>query len=210
MNYFSKAQLSENSSRFNANLINSCTGYKSCNIIATKSSKGITNAAIFNSVMHIGSNPPMLGFIMRPLTVARHTYDNIKETGFFTVNHVTEALSMDAHQTAAKYGDNVSEFSETALEEDYLHDFHAPFVKHSPIRLGCNYVNEYEIKENGTILMIGSIEHLYLEDDLVDASGHILLEKSKTLTTLGLDGYAIPDLLYRLSYAQPDTPLKKL
>lgn len=210
MKHFSKEKLSENSSRFNANLINSCTGYKSCNIIATKSSKGNTNAAIFNSVVHIGSHPPILGFIMRPLTVTRDTYTNIRDTGFFTVNHVTEALTIDAHQTAAKYNEVVSEFSETNLEEEYLNNFYAPFVKNSPVRLACKYLNEYEINENGSILVLGSIEHIYLDDDLVDTAGHVLLENSKTVTAIGLDGYALPKFLYRLSYAQPNTIIERL
>ena len=31
------------------------------------------NLAIFNSITHIGANPPLLGFIQRPATVDRHT-----------------------------------------------------------------------------------------------------------------------------------------
>ncbi|WP_378185399.1 flavin reductase family protein [Aquimarina sp. W85] len=210
MIHYSRAQLSQNSSRFNANLINSCVGYKSCNIIATTATTGITNAAIFNSVIHLGSNPPILGFIMRPLTVARHTYTNIKDTQFFTVNHVTKELALDAHQTAAKYEVEESEFSHTNLEEEYLNNFAAPFVKNSPVRLACKYLNEYKIKENGTILMLGSIEHIYLDNDLIDTKGHVLLENSGTVASIGLDGYALPELLYRLSYAQPNTKIKKL
>ena len=61
------------------NLINSCTGYKSANLIATKSKDGISNVALFSSVTHIGSNPPMISFITRPLTVKRDTYTNIKD-----------------------------------------------------------------------------------------------------------------------------------
>jgi hypothetical protein len=35
------------------NLINSCTGYKSANLIATKSVDGAVNVAIFSSITHL-------------------------------------------------------------------------------------------------------------------------------------------------------------
>ena len=69
--------------------------------------------AIFNSIIHIGSNPPMLGFILRPLTVPRHTYTNFKENDYFTVNQVHKDDIEKAHQTAAKYDTEISEFSAT-------------------------------------------------------------------------------------------------
>ena len=74
------------------NLINSCTGYKSANLIATKSLDGAVNVAIFSSITHLGSNPALIGFIVRPTTVPRNTYKNIKATGYFTVNHITEEM----------------------------------------------------------------------------------------------------------------------
>ena len=104
------------------NLINSCTGYKSANLIATKSVDGITNLAIFSSITHLGSNPAMVGFIVRPTTVPRDTYKNIRETGFFTVNHVTEKIIADAHHTSANYDTDISEFSKTELEEEYRNE----------------------------------------------------------------------------------------
>jgi flavin reductase (DIM6/NTAB) family NADH-FMN oxidoreductase RutF len=55
------------------NLINSCTGYKSANLIATKSEDGAVNVAIFSSITHLGSNPALIGFIVRPTTVPRNT-----------------------------------------------------------------------------------------------------------------------------------------
>jgi len=85
------------------NLINSCSGYKSANLIGTISKEGITNVAVFSSVTHLGSNPPTLGFILRPTTVPRDTYKNILESGIFTINHIFEEIIEDAHHTSAKY-----------------------------------------------------------------------------------------------------------
>jgi len=78
------------------NLINSCSGYKSANLIGSISKQGITNVAVFSSITHLGSNPPTLGFIIRPTTVPRDTYKNIVESGIFTINHIYEDILADA------------------------------------------------------------------------------------------------------------------
>ena len=70
---------------FKINLINSCSGFKSANLLGSISNEGVSNVAVFSSVIHLGSNPPTLGFILRPTTVPRDTYKNIKESGVFTI-----------------------------------------------------------------------------------------------------------------------------
>ena len=204
MIHYSKEQLTLLNSRFRANLINSCTGYKSSNLLATKSQEGITNVAIFNSVVHIGSNPPMLGFILRPLTVKRNTYENFKASGYFTVNQIPSNIIKKAHETSAKYDGDVSEFAKTHLTEEYINEFQAPFVKESHIKLGCRYINEYEIKENGCLIIIGEVLDLYLPKDIINEDGWVQLDKVDTTAIIGLDGYALPRLLDRFSYARPD------
>lgn len=210
MKHFNSKQLEALASRFKANLINSCTGYKSCNLIATKSNEGITNIAIFNSVIHIGSNPPMLGFLLRPLTVKRDSYDNFKSSGYFTVNQVSEAIVSQAHHTAAKYDSSVSEFDKTGLTAAYLDNFNAPYIDESPIKIGCSYLNEYEVKENGCLLIIGKIEHIYLPEEAIETDGWVHLEKTNAVSTIGLDGYALPKVLDRFAYAKPDEATKSI
>ncbi|CAN5169558.1 flavin reductase [soil metagenome] len=203
MEHYTNSQIRALENLFRQNLINSCTGYKSANLLATKSRDGLSNVAVFNSVTHIGSNPPLLGFILRPHTVPRNTFENIKETGVFTVNHIHKDMIEQAHQTAARYDKDVSEFSKTGLEEEYLENFYAPYIRQSTIKMGCSYVNEYHIKENGCILVIGEIEHLYFESGIQMPDGWLRLEDADTVTINGLDGYALPKLLDRFNYAKP-------
>ena len=81
MHYFNSNDLDGLSKIYRLNLINSITGYKSANLIGTQSLNGKTNLAIFSSVIHLGSNPALIGFVLRPTTVPRHTYSNLKATG---------------------------------------------------------------------------------------------------------------------------------
>ncbi len=188
---------------YRINLINSCSCYKSANLIGTIDKQGVSNVAIFSSVTHLGSNPPLLGFFLRPTTVIRNTYDNIKATGIFTLNHIHEEILKEAHHTSAKYDHSISEFDVTDLEEDYIDGFEAPFVKGSPIQLAMRYVEEYPIKANNTILLIGKIEKLYVPNELLEKDGFINLSKGKVATINGMDGYAIPNIKMRLEYQRP-------
>jgi flavin reductase (DIM6/NTAB) family NADH-FMN oxidoreductase RutF len=185
------------------NLINSCMGYKSANLIGTQSKDGSTNLAIFSSVTHLGSDPALLGFIVRPTTVPRHTYANIKETEYFTVNSITETMIEGAHHTSANYAKEISEFDKAGLSKEYLDTIAVPFVGESPLKLLCKYVNEYEIKENGTIQIIASIEKIYVDELLLQDDGFIQLDLGKVVSINGLDGYSVSQLVKRLPYARP-------
>ena len=185
------------------NLINSCMGYKSANLIGTQSKDGSTNLAIFSSVTHLGSDPALLGFIVRPTSVPRHTYANIKETEYFTVNSITETMIEGAHHTSANYAKEISEFDKAGLSKEYLDTIQVPFVAESPLKLLCKYVNEYEIKENGTIQIIASIEKIYVDELLLQDDGFIQLDLGKVVSINGLDGYSVSQLVKRLPYARP-------
>ncbi|MBJ2173324.1 flavin reductase family protein [Aureibaculum sp. A20] len=203
MAYFSKADLDNLHHLYRINLINSCTGYKSANLIGTKSADNFENLAVFSSVTHMGSHPPLLGVFFRPTTVARNTYENIKETGVYTINHINEEIIEDAHHTSAKYDKLISEFEKTDLKPEYLNAFTAPFVKGAPVKLAMKFVEEYEIKSNGVILVIGEIIDLHIKDDMLDKDGFINLTLGKVAAINGLDGYAIPQLKKRLDYQRP-------
>jgi len=208
MKHISKETIAQMEKIEKLNLINSCTGFKSANLIATKSIEGTTNVAIFSSVTHLGNSPSLIGFIVRPTTVPRDTYKNIMETGFFTVNHITLDMIADAHHTSANYDSGISEFDKTNLEEEYKDDIKIPFVKGSPVQLYCKFVNEYVIKENDTIHIIASIEHIYYDEVLEHKDGWLQLDKGNIVATNGVDGYFLPKLIDRFQHAKQDVPTK--
>ena len=209
MAQFSRDDINKMHHLYRINLINSCSGYKSANLIGTQDKEGVSNVAVFSSITHLGSNPGLLGFFLRPTTVIRNTYNNIKATGKYTLNHIYDGILEDAHHTSAKYDSSISEFDVTTLQEEYKDDFFAPFVKDCPIQLAMNYVEEYPIKANNTILLIGRIEKLYVPDELLEKDGFINLSKGKVATINGLDGYAVPELKTRLEYQRPKVDFVK-
>jgi len=201
--HYTKEQIEEFPHLFKINLMNSISGFKSANLVATKSKDNYTNVAVFSSVVHYGSSPAILGFVLRPTTVIRNTYNNIKETGFFTINAVSENIIDDAHHTSAKYPSDVSEFDKTNLISEYKNGFFAPFVKQSPLKIGMKFLEEHHIKANGTILVLGEVIDLYFEDDMILEDGFLDLSTQNVATINGLDTYLIPKEKRRLNYQRP-------
>lgn len=195
---------------YRISLINKISGLKSANLIATKSTSGVTNLAIFNSVIHIGSSPPMMGFIMRPLTVDRHTYTNIKENKYFTINQVAGPFHQQAHQTSAKFAEDVSEFQGCGLTEQYTDGFPVPFVAESKVQIGLSFKEENLIKANNTILMIGSVEKVMLPDEVISESGDVDLEALDAVCIGGLDTYYTCKRLGQYAYARVGEEVTKI
>lgn len=203
MQYTAK-QIEEMHTRFRANFINSLSGFKSVVLIGTKSEKGNSNLAIFSSLFHLGANPPLVGFIVRPDVSPRHTLQNILETKYFTINHLNESIYVNGHQTSARYDDDVNEFEQVKLTEEYNADFYAPFVKESFVKFGCEFQQKIDLAINGTILIIGKIVVVEFPNEALYEDGHVDLEIAGTITCAGLDNYYQVEQLQRLTYAKPD------
>ncbi len=203
MKFFDAKNISELHKIYKINLINSCSGFKSANLLGSISKEGITNVAIFSSVTHLGSNPPTLGFILRPTTVPRDTYKNIKETGIFTINHIWEDIIDDAHHTSAKYDSAISEFEMTNLEPEFKGNFTAPFLKNAPVQMSMKFMEEIYVASNDVILIVAQIQELYVKDELLQEDGLINLSLGNIVAINGLDTYAIPKFKKQLPYQRP-------
>jgi flavin reductase (DIM6/NTAB) family NADH-FMN oxidoreductase RutF len=196
-------QLMEMEQRKRAQFINSISGFRSVALIGTTDTKGQTNLAIFSSIVHLGSNPPLLSFIMRPDSVERHTLTNILETGFYTINHINAGIYEKAHQTSARYPKNVSEFDATGLTPVFKNDFVAPFVAESHIQIGMEFKERINISINQTSMIIGEIKFVHYPDNCLLDDGFLDIEKAGTITSSGVDSYHTTQLLQKLEYAKP-------
>ena len=198
-------QINDMEARYRASFMNSLGGYKSVVLIGTKSLNGTSNLAIFNSFFHIGANPPLCGFIVRPDVSPRHTLQNILETKYYTINHIHEGIYKNAHQTAARYGADVSEFNEVNLTEEYFEGHDVPFVQESNLKFICEFQQKIDLEINGTIMVIGQIKEIILPEQCIGKDGFIDLELAGTITCSGLDSYHKTEKIGRLTYAKPNT-----
>jgi flavin reductase (DIM6/NTAB) family NADH-FMN oxidoreductase RutF len=197
-------------SRNRASLMNSLSGFKSASLIGTIGANSKTNLAIFSSVVHIGSNPALIGFINRPDSVNRHTLENILESNCFTVNHVNQDIFRKAHQTAARYPKEISEFDAAGLTTEFSECLLAPYVKESSIKYGLEFIEKHELKINGTILVIGKVVEIFIPKNSLLSNNAIDIEQAKTVAISGLDTYHSTNRIARLTYAKPDSFNKEI
>jgi flavin reductase (DIM6/NTAB) family NADH-FMN oxidoreductase RutF len=189
---------------------NSLGGFKSVVLIGTQNNKMQTNLAIIDSILHLGSNPPLFGMVFRPGAVERHTLENILETGFYTINHITEKIHKQAHQTSARYDRDCSEFDETGLTPEFKNNFFAPFVKESNIQLAMEFKEKITLSINNTVLLIGEVKDVYFPENYLQKDGFLDIEKAESITCSGLDSYHKTTQISRLSYAKPDKTITSL
>ena len=176
---------------YRANLMNSIIGIKQANLIGTISELGINNVAIFSSVVHLSSNPALIGLFVRPKTIPpKQTLNNILSIEEFTINHVNENIINRSHATSFKFNEFNSEFDQCNLSEFKIKNFRAPFVKDSNVSIGLKYVNKYDIKENGTTMIIGEVKHIIIKNDnYLSESGELNFEYSSSIGVSGNNSY---------------------
>lgn len=203
--YLNRNDLQESERIHRLNLINSIPGLKPANLIGTQSQNGILNLAIFSSVIHLGSNPPLLGMVLRPTDkVSRDTYDNIQQIGYYTINQVHESFIDRAHYTSAKFPSDTSEFEKCNLAPEWIGEHKAPFVKESTIKIGMKWEQSVSIALNNTHMVIGSVEHLVVPDEAVNDDWQLDLEQAGSVGISGLNSYYHVSKAAQHPYARPD------
>ena len=204
MNLLNSIHISEMEQQYRTTFVNSISGFKSLQMVATISESGKTNIALFNSIFHIGANPPLIGMICRPDGDQHETFSNLSKTGVYTLNNVKEEWYKKAHQTSARFNVNQSEFETCGFTEQFLPTFKAPFVKEASVKLGMEVKEINTIKFNGSRLVIGEVMYVILDEGLVGTDGFVDVEKAKSVTVVGLDSYHSTQKLSRLKYAKPE------
>ena len=201
--HLTKEQIQQTPRIKRLNIINSITGVKPANLIGSISENGHSNLAIFSSIVHLGSNPALLGFILRPQhEVRRDTYDNIMQTKYYTINHIPTDYVENAHYTSAKFDKEDSEFVSCKFTEEYLFDFDAPFVKESRAKIGLKLEEMLPIELNKCVMVIGSIQQLWVDDVAVEDDGQINLELLDDVGIGGLNSYYKLKRIAQFPYAR--------
>jgi flavin reductase (DIM6/NTAB) family NADH-FMN oxidoreductase RutF len=184
-----------------ANLVNSIPGFKSVVLVGTANAAGLGNLGVFNSIVHVGSNPPLLGMMFRPLTEGGgHTYRNIRETGEYTFNLLHRDILEAGHRSSAKFPASVSEFEACGLQPVYGQAIRAPYVGESRVRIGLRWVEEHPVAANGTRFVVGEVQELFVPEESLGPDGFVDLARAGILAGSGPDGYGPAGPFERLAY----------
>ena len=210
MQQFNRAEIDSWERFYRANFINSLTGFKSVSLIGTVNAEGQPNLGVFSSIVHIGSQPPLIGYINRPVEAAPHTMANIQATGVYTINHIHTGILPQAHQSSAKYPADINDFDAVNLQAEFSEGIAAPFVKESRVRYALKLKQIIPIELNRTFLVIGEVTHVQIQPDILGDDGFLQLEQAGSLSSNGVDAYYKTELVDRFAYAKPDLPVKSI
>ena len=143
--------------------------------VSTISSAGITNVAPFSYFTGVGSRPPSLLFCPANNIDGepKDTLRNIQDTGDFVVNIVSLSVAEAMNATAAALPPEESEFDIGGLTALAGVKVGAPRVLESPVQFECRRMHVLNIGEGpgGANIVIGSIVHVHINDDVIGAKG---------------------------------------
>jgi flavin reductase (DIM6/NTAB) family NADH-FMN oxidoreductase RutF len=156
--------------------------------VSSRAADGTTNLAPFSYFTPLSSAPPLLGFSIQAREGdPKDTLRNIRETGDFVVNIVSEPLLEAMTLTAGDWPRGTSEFSVAGVTPAPAERVEAPRVLESSVHLECRLHREIDL--GGNVFVVGEIVLAHAADALL-TDGRIDPMKLLAVGRLGGELYA--------------------
>jgi flavin reductase (DIM6/NTAB) family NADH-FMN oxidoreductase RutF len=140
--------------------------------ISTRSAEGRRNLAPFSYFTAVSATPMLVAVsIGSRAGVEKDTLRNIRETGAFCVNVVSEGLLEPMNESSGEWGPEVDEFERAGVEAAEAEAVRAPYVAAAPAVLECRLFREVELEGSPNALVIGEVVRVRLSDDVPLAPG---------------------------------------
>lgn len=141
--------------------------------ITSRDREGRLNAAPFSAFNYLGTDPPIVavgaGNRPGPGIVGKDTARNIRETGEFVVNVVSEELAEAMNICAVDFPAGVNELEVAKLRTEPSLTVQVPRIADSPASLECREITTLEIGRSRVIL--GRVQSFRVKDEFVDPAG---------------------------------------
>lgn len=154
-------------------------------LVTSMNEEGRLNAAPFSSYNYLCTDPPIIGMgvMDRPTGgfIPKDTARNIRRTGEFVVNVVTEDIAQRMNICATDFPPEVDELEMAGLTTAPSQVVKVPRIKEAHAALECREYTTMEIGRSRIVL--GRVVAIYIEDQFVDAAGPYV--KSEELHAIG-------------------------
>lgn len=135
--------------------------------LSTRGADGSLNLAPFSFFMAAGSNPPMIAVsVERREDGVKDTVRNIRETGEFVLNMVTEEIAEAMNLASGDHAYGVSEFEVAGLTPVPSERVKPPRVMESPVNFECRAVDVREFGRSPNTLILAELLVAHVRDDL--------------------------------------------
>ena len=140
--------------------------------VSSLSANGVRNLAPFSFFTVVSANPPVICFspLRRANGGAKDTLQNVRDTGEFVVNIVSEEIAAQMNQTSADFPPDVDEFSQSGLTPRASDLIRPPRVKECGIAMECRLRQIVEVSDRpmGGSLVLGDVLRFHVRDDWFD------------------------------------------
>jgi flavin reductase (DIM6/NTAB) family NADH-FMN oxidoreductase RutF len=142
-------------------------------LITSMNEHGVLNAAPFSAYNYLCIDPPIVGIGVtdRPASrfVPKDTAQNIRRTGEFVVNVVTEDLAQQMNICATDFPAEISELEMAKLSTTPSAVVKVPRIAQAHAALECREYTTMEIGRSRIIL--GRVVSIFVEDQYIDPNG---------------------------------------
>jgi flavin reductase (DIM6/NTAB) family NADH-FMN oxidoreductase RutF len=145
---------------------------------STVSASGVANLAPFSFFTVVCVSPPMVSLTVMPKAdgTEKHTLKNVRATGEFCFNVVTQPVWKQMVDSANGFPQGDSEFAETGLTPIPSVKVKPPRVKEVPIHFECKLHQVLELGPKRHALIIGEVVYLHV-DPACMTGGYIDMRK---------------------------------
>ncbi len=146
--------------------------------VSSVNASGQPNLAPFSFFNAVCSSPPTVLFCTGIRGVdksPKDTYHNIRDTGEFVINFVTEALAEAMNMTAVEVPAHINEFERAGLTPAPGRTVSVPHVAESPIHFECTLREIVTISEapGGGHVIIGTVTHMHFDESVYRDGNYI-------------------------------------
>lgn len=153
-------------------------------LVTSHNPDGQLNAAPFSAYNYLCTDPPVVGIGVtnRPGTYTpKDTARNIRRTGEFVVNVVTEDLLQQMNICATDFPEDVDELEIAGLETAPSSIVKVPRIRSAHAALEC--VEHTTLEIGNSRIILGRVVAMYIEDQFVDPAGPYI--KAEELHAVG-------------------------
>ncbi len=152
--------------------------------VSTVDAAGVRNLAPYSFFNAVSANPPVVCFCPSAreekdgLRATKDTLANVRATGEFVVNIVSEELAEQMNRTAAQLPPEADEFEAAGLTALPSVEIRAPRVAEAPVQMECRLQQIVEIGAlpGGGSLVLGEVVRWHIRDDAWREGMHVLPE----------------------------------
>ncbi len=136
--------------------------------VTTQDLDGSVNAAPFSFFNCVSGDPPVICFGIggRAPGDAKDTGGNIRRTGQFVVNLVSNQLAEQMNVTAIEFGKEVDELAEAGLTTAPSSRVKPPRIAEAPVSMECDRLVIVEVGVDRSVIL-GKVVAMHIKDDCV-------------------------------------------